>query len=204
MTKTSQRKDRVVFVSLIDILLQLSFVLLALVLYVFNDYSRVLILNSDLEKPLAHAKVLEDENEKLKIQNDGFKKRIDELTHGNLIACIPATAIRATREKSSLLFKAIDNKTLQFQGFTLEYLNYLDSKNLTQLKNIAENMNKNSKDKNYNVDDIEKNFAFIREPDCYHIASVIDGTGGKLSSPEMDKLRGKVSNTVRRLKEANE
>ena len=197
MKSNPQIRDRVIFVSLVDILLQLVFVLLIVILYVFNDYQRILVINQNNESCPANLtsckeieKKLEDKIKELEKLATFQQEKIDELNKGNLIACIPAST---TSEKTSLTFKAISPSTLAFTGFTTEYLAYIEQQNyrdkLLQAKQIHEG-------KVFSIKDIEMNFGFVRQKNCYHVARVIDPSG-VMPSKQIDFLRNQVRKIIR-------
>lgn len=190
MKSNPQRRDRVVFVSLVDILLQLLFVLLIVILYVFNDYQRILVINQNNE---ASSKKLTASEEKLKELEKKVliqKKQIDEFNAGNLIACIPAST---TSEKVSLLFNANSQNTLVFAGFSPDYLTYLKEKEDSARQQQAAKIKSGTV---FPIESIESNFGFVRQSNCYHVARVNDPSG-VMPSKQIDSLRNQVRAIIR-------
>ena len=196
MKSNPQRRDRVVFISLVDILLQLLFVLLIVILYVFNDYQRILVINQNNETCSTKLTSCEEKLKELEKVVATQKKEIDEFNVGNLIACIPAST---TSEKVSLSFNATSQNSLVFTGFSPDYIKYLEERKDNGRQLLA---GKIAPGTIFPIESIEKNFGFVRQSNCYHVARVSDSSG-VMPSKQIDSIRNQVRAIIRQRNEEN-
>lgn len=157
MSKSLFKRDRVIFISLIDILLQLIFVLMIIILTVFNDYEKTRTSFKELVTTNKDVSVLKKKLDQCEVEASKCK--------GTLQACIPASNIR---EKNSVRFRFVDKDTVQFIKFEDAYLDYLkenkDQRRLSMLN--IEPMKK------FSLEEFNSTFIFVREPTCYHSYSL--------------------------------
>ena len=176
MSHSLFKRDRVVFISLIDILLQLIFVLMIIILTVFNDYEKT--RTSLMELQSANKNVVD------------LKSRLDQCEveagkcRGTLQACIPASNIR---EKYSIKFKVLDRDTIQFLKFEDAYIDYLKTKGDQRRLSLVSSIEPM---KIFSFDEFDKSFIFVREPYCYHQPSieVLDTMTEALSRPPKTRI----------------
>jgi biopolymer transport protein ExbD len=191
--KNLARRDKVVFISLIDILLQLVFVLLIVVIFLYKEYESLIVTYADLKKASSEKSQCENQKKQLESQKNQCELILNDLRKQYLQACM-------TRSKTSPIaavkFKALTTNSVIFLEFTDEYFNYISEKREEIKLSKAKEMKSGSI---IELKDIEKYFGFIRESDCYHEFSIIPIP--TINSVESAHVRTKVSETFKRLSE---
>lgn len=172
-TRISQR-DRVLFVTLTDILLQFVFVLLIVIFFVYKEYTQLILKTATATVSRIEIEKLKEENNKLKVEYDSCKsqKKVCELAYADYVrkhleACI---VFSKTSAAQSVIFKASTTNEVIFQQFTDHYFKYLKSNNDIIRENSAKTIMPGT---TIQLSDIEKYFSFVREKNCYHEFSVI-------------------------------
>ncbi len=177
MSKNLARRDKVVFISLVDILYQLIFVLLIVVLSVYKDFSTLVTQVGNIDKTILEA--------------NQCKAQLNECRKQNLQACLPASKTSTVR---SIIFEANSSTSLVFVGFSLDYYKYLESNGDKAREKLARSFQPGVV---MSVNDLEKNFSFVREDDCFHDFKLIPLRG--MDSIDYSQLAGKIIQTFRRL-----
>ena len=174
------------FISLVDILLQLTFVLLIVILFVYKEHDALIVKYETLRKTTADASQCIADKNKCEQELSDIKKQY-------LQACIPSSKTTAA---PSVIFTAYSTRAVIFQGFTGDYFRYIESKNDLSREKKAKNIKPGS---TMELSDIEGTFGFIREPDCFHEFSV--SSIASLNMVEGGLIRGKIANTFKKLAE---
>ena len=184
MKKNLARRDRVVFISLVDILLQLSFVLLIVILFVFKEHDALYVQYENLKKNTMDAsQCIAEKNQ--------CQKELSDIKKQYLQACI---SLSKTNAATSVKFSAQSTNAVIFQEFTPDYYKYLASRGDSIREQKARQIPQNTV---IELGNIERTFAFIREADCYHEFNVAPIR--TIDSVEMSQVRGKMSGTFRKL-----
>jgi hypothetical protein len=184
LKKNLARRDKVVFISLVDILLQLSFVLLIVILFVYKEHDSLLVQYEALRKSTADAsQCIAEKNQ--------CEKELSDIKKQYLQACIP---LSKTSAAASVRFTAYSTNAVIFQGFTPDYFKYLAGKNDSVREQRAKAVKTNA---TINLNDIEGTFGFIREVDCYHDFSV--APIASINSVESGEVWRRIASTFRRL-----
>jgi hypothetical protein len=186
LKKNLARRDRVVFISLVDILLQLSFVLLIVILFVFKEHETLFVQYENLKKNTM-------DSSQCIAEKDQCQKELSDIKKQYLQACI---TLSKTAPAASVKFSAYSTNTVIFQGFTPEYFKYLAGKNDSFREQRAKVLKANSM---INLSDIESTFGFIREGDCYHDFSV--APIASINSVESGEVWRRIAGTFRKLAE---
>lgn len=177
MSKSLVRRDKVVFISLVDILYQLIFVLLIVVLSVYKDFSTLVTQVGSMDKTILEA--------------NQCKNQLNECRKQNLQACIPASKTSTVR---SVIFEASASGSIVFKSFSDDYYRYLTNKDDRFREQAARSIKPGVV---MSVDDVEKKFSFIRESDCFHDFSLVPLKG--MDSIDYSQLAGKIIQTFRKL-----
>ncbi len=177
MSKSLARRDKVVFISLVDILYQLIFVLLIVVLSVYKDFSTLVTQVGSMDKTILEA--------------NQCKAQLNECRKQNLQACIPASKTSTVR---SVIFEANSSGSLVFQGFSDDYYRYLKENDDKLREQAAKSIKPGIV---MSVHEVEKKFSFVREDDCFHDFKLTPVKG--MDSIEYSQLAGKLIQTFRRL-----
>lgn len=184
MKKSLARRDKVVFISLVDILLQLVFVLLIVIIFVYKEYDSLKITYETLRKST------EDSSQCIAEKNQ-CQKELSDIKKQYLQACIP---LSKTSAAASVRFTAYSTNAVIFQGFTPDYFKYLATKNDSAREQKARAVKLNS---TMDLGDIERTFGFIREDDCYHDFSVAPITS--INSVESGEVWRRIASTFKKL-----
>lgn len=184
MSKNFAKRDKVVFISLIDILLQLTFVLLIVVLFVYRENETMLITLNQLRDSTKDIGTCKAEKDQCEAELLDLKKQY-------LQACIPASRTSAA---PSVRFMAQSTSAVIFQEFTPSYYRYLSEKGDKVREAKARAIKSGAQ---VSLDDMENTFAFIREGDCYHEFTVIPIAS--INSVESDRVRSRISPTFKKL-----
>jgi len=184
LKKNLARRDKVVFISLVDILLQLTFVLLIVILFVYKEHDSLIVKYETLRKSTADASQCIADKNKCEQELSDIKKQY-------LQACIP---LSKTAAAPSVKFTAYSTRAVIFQGFTGDYFKYIESKNDLTREKKAKNIKPGL---TVELSDIEGTFGFIREPDCFHEFSV--SPIASINSVESGQVWGKIASTFRKL-----
>jgi len=182
--KSLAQRDKVVFISLIDILLQLTFVLLIVILFIYKDNESMIFTISSLQEASKDSSSCTAEKDQCKAELLDLKKQY-------LQACIPASKTFAA---PSVKFMAQSTSTVIFQEFTVNYYKYLSEKGDKVREVKARSIKSGTQ---VNLDDIESMFAFIREGDCFHEFSV--ASIATINSVEGDRVRSRINQTFKKL-----
>lgn len=177
MSKNIARRDKVVFISLVDILYQLIFVLLIVVLSVYKDFSTLVTQVGSMDKTILEA--------------NQCKAELKECRKQNLQACLPASKTSTIR---SVIFEANSSGSIVFKSFSDDYYKYLIGKDDKLREQAARSIKPGLI---MSVHDVEKKFSFIREDDCFHDFSLIPLKG--MDSIDYSQLASKIIQTFRRL-----
>ena len=184
MKKSLAQRDKVVFISLVDILLQLVFVLLIVVIFVYNEFETLIVTHNNLKNSTADAS-------QCVAEKDRCEKELSDIKKQYLQACI---SISKTRAAASVNFAAYSTNAVIFQGFTPDYYKYLSVKGDAPREQRAREIRPNSL---IELNNIERTFAFIREGDCYHEFSVAPIP--TINSVESSQVWAKISGTFKKL-----
>ena len=184
MKNNLARRDKVVFISLVDILLQFVFILLIVILFVYKAYD-TLIVTQDGEN-----KTKEDVAACVREKNKCVKDFID-FKKEHLQACMPKSKTEALK---AVIFTAYSTNEVVFKGFTSDFYKYLDEKGDKAREVKASGIKLGTL---FNLRDIEMVFSFIREQDCYHEFSIWPIPS--INADEYSNMWGRVNNTFRRL-----
>jgi hypothetical protein len=182
--KNLAQRDKVVFISLIDILLQLTFVLLIVILFIYKDNESMIFTISSLQEASKEAGSCTTEKDQCKAELLDLKKQY-------LQACIPASKTSAL---PSVKFKAQSTSTVIFEEFTPDYYKYIAAKGDKTREAKARSMKLGSQ---ISLDEVESMFSFIREGDCYHEFTVFPIAS--INSVESSRVWGRISPTFKKL-----
>ena len=197
-------RERVVGLSLADILLQAVFLLFIaliigyedpIILLQIKEYAQVGkdLCNKKHKDTLTECKeqIVKDENNAnhdifADVGNKLCKAKYKDpkiciedylaamkLKAGNLAACIPKKGESqiSTDAEPSVEFRIMGANEIRFERFTVQYLKYLQSNN-DQTRLIKANSIKEKQ--TYLLKDIESEFAFMRQSECFHQPRVLD------------------------------
>ena len=185
------KRDRVIFISLIDILLQFIFVLLIVVLFVYRDYDSMVIKLTNSSKCEADKDSCKKDLQRCENQSNQCNTKLENYLKDNLQACM---AISKTNTAKSINFSQKSTNEVIFENFTESYLRYLSE---TNQKNKIETAKLIKEGTVIKLDNIEKLFGFVREQYCYHdfylrpIAT--------LNSVESSIVYGRISSVLKNL-----
>ena len=190
-------RERIIGISLVDILIQVVFVLFIALIAGYED-PEIRLRNSKFEdagRELCQTGPSGRDSIKKCVEDYAKLKEVNgkaDTENGKLIACMP----RSDRMHTNYAFKYTIVKrdspkieaTIYFDGFTKEYFDYLNEHKMEESLKSANAIKPGSV---ISVSELEENFGFIREVDCYHEA---------LSNPndgeESRKLAGPVITAV--------
>ena len=184
MKKSLAQRDKVVFISLVDILLQLAFVLLIVIIFVYKEFDTISVQYDTLKKNTADASQCID-------KKNQCEKELNDIKRQYLQACIP---LSKTNAATSIKFSAYSTNAVIFQEFTSEYYKYLNSKGDSTRAQKARDIKQGT---TFELGNIEGTFAFIREGDCYHEFAV--SPIRTIDSVEISQVRGRMHGTFRKL-----
>jgi hypothetical protein len=221
--RKSVSRERIIGISLADILLQAVFLLFIALIIGYEDPQNLILIKEYQEfgKDLCTKKntdsltqckeqVIKDDQYaevgrklctgKLQDSEKCIKHYLDAVeannkSKGNLVACMH---ISTTLDETypAAVFKIYSKDVIQFIKFTQEYKNYLTEHNdQTRLDKV----NAISENYKFSPDAIESTFGFIRQDDCFHKPSFISGTSN-LSQAEWVQAIRSVSSSFKNSK----
>lgn len=195
-------RERIIGISLVDILIQVVFVLFIALIAGYED-PEIRLRNSKFEdagRELCQTGPSGRDSIKKCVEDYAKLKAVNgkaDNENGKLVACMPQSdgksthpAFKYTVAKRDSL--KIDKAKIYFHGFTKDYLDYLNEHKMERSRKLADAI----KEGFISVSELEKNFGFIREADCYHEAQSIHNDvedSQKLANP----VKGRVNKVIR-------
>lgn len=191
-------RERIIGISLVDILIQIVFVLFIALIAGYEDPENRLRKSEFEEAGRELCDTGPSGRDSIKKCVEDFQK-LEEVNgkadteNGKLVACMP----KSDRMHTNYAFKytivkrdslKIDKATIYFDGFTKEYFDYLNEHKMEKSLKSANAIKPGSV---ISVSELEENFGFIREADCYHEALSINNDGEdsrKLATPVRDRV----------------
>lgn len=223
-SRKSISRERVVGISLADILLQAIFLLFIALLVGYKDPKEWVVLqessaigkdlcnktdsdsmkacvqdfikDKDLVEKLCNGEYKYDDKKKcLEAYLEAMKKTKEE-KKGHLVPCIPA--LNSTKDTEiSVYFKIIDKQTVRFDKFSEKYINYLTShKDEARLKKVEEIKSHGQHSFNINNTELNEKFEFMREKECYHVPNTSPENGQQMFYGETLAPKNKVYNVI--------
>lgn len=170
-------RERIIGISLVDILIQIVFVLFIALIAGYEDPENRLRKSEFEEAGRELCDTGPSGRDSIKKCVEDFQKLKEvngkaDTENGKLIVCMPTSdrmhtnyAFKYTIVKRDSL--KIDKATIYFDGFTKEYFDYLNEHKMEKSLKSANAIKLGSV---ISVSKLEENFGFIREVDCYHEA----------------------------------
>lgn len=190
-------RERIIGLSLVDILLQAVFLLFVALVIGYED-PQIRLLQSEYQiagRDLCQkdgpgrdsvTKCVED----LKRAKE-FRNKHSGANAANLFACMPKDK---TSTKPAASFSLLTSSSFRFNEFTSDYYAYLTERSDTQRLAAAKSVRPGTV---LSSAEIEKVFYFVREAECYHDTS--SSPAPTMSAQESDKARGVLRATFKRL-----
>jgi hypothetical protein len=184
-------RERVISISFVDILIQTIFLLLLLLFVGYLDPLEKLKIQSEVSAGRDYCNKKYPNNPiACKQDLDNQAKNLASLS--NLSPCLSTTKVAVN---TSIILKIANENEFYFEKFTPEYNKYLAEKNDSVRLAKANEFRSGLV---IPVSDISSKIGFMREDNCYHVASMPHlSEDSQLSGPATDKLRNRVSAVLR-------
>lgn len=190
-------RERIIGISLVDILIQIVFVLFIALIAGYED-PEIRLLKSEFEyagRELCQTGPSGRDSIKKCVEDYAKLKEVNgkaDNENGKLVACMPQSdGIHTNLAFNYTIVKRdspeIDKAKIYFDGFTKDYLDYLNEHKMEKSLKSAHAIKRGI----ISVLELEENFGFIREADCYHEARSINNDGEdsrKLAAPVRDRV----------------